>query len=159
MEADNADAFNILGIMGMPQDFAKANELRLRAGELGSAEGYCNLGYSYDNGRCVEVDKKKATYFYELAAMKGSVSARHNLGCLEWNAGNEHRAMKHFILARAGDKNSLDKVKDGFMHGLITKDEYANTLRANQSRQDEVKSDARDKAEEYYQAEDRHLAV
>ena len=39
-----------------------------------------------------------------------------------------------------------DKVKEGFMDGMVTKDEYANTLRAYQSRQDEMKSDDRDKA-------------
>ena len=166
VEADNADALDILaddyerGIMGMPQDFAKANELRLRAGELGCHEAYLNLASSYYNGRGVEVDKKKAKHFYELAAMKGSVSARHNLGCLEWNAGNEHRAMKHYILsAKAGFNKSLDAVKGGFMKGIITKDEYTNTLHAYQQRHDEMKSDDRDKAEEYYQAEDRHLAV
>ena len=159
MDAGNAYAFYKLagiysyadGEMGMPQDFAKAHELFLRAGELGCAEGYYNLGHSYDYGMGVEVDKKKATYFYELAAMNGSVNARHNLGCLEWNdsrAGNYYRACKHFILsARAGDKESLDSVKDGFMNRYVTKDEYANTLRAYQQRHDEMKSEDRDKAD------------
>ena len=41
-----------------------------------------------------------------------------------------------------------DAVKDGFMKGYVTKDEYANTLRAYQKIQDEMKSDQRDKAEE-----------
>ena len=32
---------------------------------------------------------------------------------------------KHFIIAaNAGYKKSLDKVKGGYMHGLVTKDEY-----------------------------------
>ena len=58
--------------------------------------------------------------------------------------------MKHFILsARAGKKDSLDKVKTGFMHGIVTKDEYANTLRAYQKIQDDMKSDDRDKAAIY----------
>ena len=153
MEANNAGAFNKLagyyedGEMGMPQDFAKANELYLRGGELGYYEAYYNLGHFYDNGRGVEVDKKKATHYYELAAMNGDAHARHNLGCEEYEAGNYHRAYKHFILsARAGFKDSLDNVKIGYMNGIVTKDEYANTLRAYQSRQDEMKSDDRDKA-------------
>ena len=58
--------------------------------------------------------------------------------------------MKHFILAaRAGHKDSLEMVKRGFRMGIITKDEYANTLRANQNIQDEMKNDTRDKAEAY----------
>ena len=151
MDANNAygflnfAGFYFRGIMGLPQDFAKANELYLRAGELGCAEGYFNLGNSYRNGNGVEVDKKKAKHYYELAAMNGNVLARHNLGCMEGEAGNITRAMKHFILsARAGDKESLDNVKEGYMDDIVTKDEYANALRAYQKIQDETKSDDRD---------------
>ena len=72
---------------------------------------------------------------------------RHNLGCLENEAGNHHRSVKHFILAtRAGDKDSLDNVKDWYMNGIITKDEYENSLRSYQRAHDETKSDMRDKA-------------
>ena len=155
MEVNNADAFYLLGgyygrgIMGMPRDFAKANELWFKAGELGCAKGYCSLGLAYIHGYGVEVDKEKACHFYELGAMSGDVDARHNLGCMEGRAGNHNRAMKHFILsARAGDKDSLNRVKQGFMRGHVTKDEYANTLRVYQKIQDEMKSDARDKARE-----------
>ena len=140
------------GEMGMPQDLTKANELYLRGGELGCADAYYNLGDSYYNGEGVEVDKKKAKHFYELAAMNGDVHARHNLGCMEVEVGNYRRAMKHFILAaKAGNKKSLGNVKDGYMNGIVTKDEYANTLRAYQKRHDEMKSDDRDKAEVLYQ--------
>ena len=77
-----------------------------------------------------------------------AIEARHDLGCLEGKAGNHHRAMKHFFLAaRAGEKRSLDIIKAMFMHGIITKDEYANTLRAYHERQKEMKSEMRDKAE------------
>ena len=154
-----ADAFNALAGFyvneghGMPQDWAKTNELFLRAGELGCSEGYFNLGNSYRTGRGVEMDKKKATHYYELGAVNGNLSARHNLGCMELDAGNYHRAMQHFILAaKAGYKESLDQVKNGFMEGVITKDEYASTMRAYQQRHDEMKSVGRDKAEELRQA-------
>ena len=113
---------------------------------------YHNLGNSYNNGRGVEVDKKKAKYYCELSAMNWDVSARHNLGIEEAKAGNIARAMRHFILsAKAGFKDSLDIVKKGVMKGVITKDEYANILRAYQSRQDEMKSEGRDKAEVWRQ--------
>jgi TPR repeat protein len=136
------------GIMGMPQDWAKANELYLKAGELGCVEAYFNLGSSYYNGDGVEIDKERAMHYFELAAMNGSVHARYNLGVIEGQAGNPQRACKHFILAaRAGYEEALDAVKEGFRSGIITKDEYANTLRAYQKSQDEMKSEARDKAE------------
>ena len=106
----------------MPQDFAKANEFYLRAGELGCTDAYCNLGNSYYHGRDVDVDKKKAKHYWELAAMNGDVKARYILRCMEGKAGNIDRAYKHFILsARAGCKEFLDAVKKGFMTGYVTK--------------------------------------
>ena len=63
--------------------------------------------------------------------------------------------MKHFqIAARAGYQPSLDLVKEGYMRGHITKEEYANTLREYQTSQDEMKSKARDKAAVYFNAMD-----
>ena len=89
---------------------------------------------------------KKAKHYYELAAMMGDKDARHNLGVEDYNAGNYQRAMKHFIIAaNTGYKRSLDAVKQGFTKGTVTKDEYANTLRAYQKIK-EMKSDERDKA-------------
>ena len=109
---------------------------------------YYNLGQSYRDGSGgLEVDEKKATYYYELAAMGGSAQARNNLGCLEEDGGNVDRAMKHWkIAARAGHEDSLDAVKKGFQYGLVTKDEYASTLRAHHERQKETKSEERDEA-------------
>jgi len=153
MEKGNANAFNHLagfyaqGINGMPQDYQKANELFLKAGELGYAEAYFNLGLSYQNGDAVEVDMKKAKHYFELAAMGGNVKARTNLGFTEGQAGNHHRAYKHLLIgARAGDDLSLENVKRGYKYGLVTKDEYADTLRVYLERQKEMKSDERDKA-------------
>ena len=162
MEKGNAMAYYQIagyyadGTNGMPQDMAKANELLLKAGELGCAEAYSRLGYSYDTGAGVERNEEKAKYYYEIAAMKGDVMARHNLGVLEGNAGNEQRAYKHMIIAaRAGDPSSLDKVKAGYMNGLVTKDEYANTLRSYQKRTEEMKSDTRDQATAFYELPSR----
>ena len=122
----------------------------LKAGELGCAEAYFNLGIVYGNGMGVEIDEEKAKHYWELAAMNGNVKARHNLGALEGRAGNSQRATKHFILAaRAGLDEALDAVKLRFMNGrIVTKDEYANTLRAYQKSKDEMKSEERDKVED-----------
>ena len=53
----------------------------------------------YYFGGGVESDMKKAKHYYELAAMIGHVTSRNTLGALEGLTGNDHRAMKHFILA------------------------------------------------------------
>ena len=158
VDKGNAEAFSALaglyadGVRGIPQDHQKAIELYLKAGELGCATAYFNLGQAYNEGRRgLEVDDKKAKYYWELAAMGGNLMARHNLGAAEADADNVGRAMKHFILAaRAGYEASLDIVKMGFTDGFVTKGEYANTLRAFQKRQNEMKSDERDKAVIYY---------
>jgi len=155
MNNGNGEAFNTLGIayskeaLGLSRDYSKANELYLKGGELGCSTAYFNLGNNYRDGSGVEVDEKMAKHYHELATIGGSVHARHNLACIEWNVGNYDRGMRHFLLAaRAGYELSLDSVKVGFKCGLITKDEYANTLRAYQKIHDEMKSDARVKVVE-----------
>jgi len=156
MDNGNAEAFHILagayanGTMGIPQNWAKANELLLKAGELGCARGYFHLGSSYNSGRGVEVNKKISKYYWELAAMNGHVKARHNLGVIEIEAVNVDRAFKHYtIAARAGHEGSMEGVKQGFMYGDVTKDVYEDILHAYQKSLDEMKSDERDKAEEF----------
>ena len=137
MEKGNGHAFYMFagcyaqGSMGMPKDWPKSNELLLKAGELGCTDAYTMLGSSYYNGDGVEIDKKKAMHYYELAAMNGNVKARYSLGFYEEQAGNYQRAIKHFILAaKVGHKGSLDMVTKGFRNGHITKDDYESTLRA-----------------------------
>ena len=153
MNKGNGKAFNMRagdyahGICGMPQDYQKAIELFLKAGELGCIEGYYNLGQAFRMGLGVEVDMKKSKHYFELAAIGGYADARHYLGDMEGRAGNYIRSFKHFILAaKAGDEKSLDAVKIFFTDGVITKDGYEKTLRAYQKIQDGRKSDERDKA-------------
>ena len=131
-----------------PRDMTKAIELYVKSGELGCVEAYEDLGTIYTLGRGgVTINKKKAQYYLELAAMKGNVGARHNLGYWEIQAGNHDRAMKHYMIAaKAGLDISLESLKDGFKMGYITKDEFADILRAHQKSTDEMKSDQRDKA-------------
>ena len=81
-EGDDASALNILGCSyyygrkGLLQDCNKGIELLLRAGELGNARAYGNIGYAYDNGQGVGGNTKKANHYYELGAMRGDVNAR-----------------------------------------------------------------------------------
>jgi len=103
----NIGSYYARGLHGYTQDYTKALELFHRAGELGYAEAYTNIGYAYDNGNGVEVDKKKAYHYYELAAMGGCVAARHNLGSMAKNAGNMNRALKHYMIALGVDRMNL----------------------------------------------------
>jgi len=136
------------GLKGFPQDYNKALELWHRAGELGHAEAYTNIGYAYKMGHGVEVDEKKAIYYYELAAMKGEVEARYNLGIVEEeeDAGMD-RAIKHYTIAvRGGSSDSLDTIKRLYAKGIATKEDYTTALRLYQAYLGEIKSAQRDKA-------------
>ena len=133
------------GEFGLPRNYAKALKLWHRAGELGRASAYCGIGNLYNNGGGVERDKKKATHYYELAAMGGDVDARHNLGNIEVLKGNHHRAIKHYMIG-ARDGDSLNSIKRLYLMGYATKDNYEKALRSYQAYLDEIKSDQRDEA-------------
>ncbi|KAL7524603.1 hypothetical protein ACHAWF_001013 [Thalassiosira exigua] len=123
----------------------------LERGSLDSSEAYYSLGNLYCLGRGVERDRKKAIKYWELAAMCGYVKARVCLAIMEGESGNHQRAYRNFfILARAGDEECLKEVKEGFMMGIVTKDEYADALRGYQKSRDETKSEMRDEAVRYH---------
>ena len=139
------------GGKGLRQDHNKAMELYLRAGELGYAAAYFNLGNAYRNGDGVERDAKKAKYYYELAAMGGDTMARHNLGCVEGKSGNVNRALKHFMItAAAGHDKSLKQIREGYLAGYVTKVDFERALRAHKESKDEMRSEQREAAAKYY---------
>ena len=160
MEHNDAEAicamagFYDSGNYGVPQSTAKALELWHRAGELGSATSYNNIAVCYHSGRGVARDKKKAVYYWELAAMRGCPTSRNNLGSLELNkrrnegrTGNVKKALMHYMIAaRDGDTLSLKNIKNMYIDGYATKDDYAKALRGYQAFVDEIRSDQRDEA-------------
>ena len=153
VELDDAEAIFTLGCNysdgddDFPQDYDKAFELFVRAGELGYAVAYCDVGYAYSNGEGVEIDKKKAKHYYELAAIGGNMNARHNLGLYEEDEGNMMRALKHYMIAAGcGHTNSLKQIQELYTNGHATKDDFAKALRAYQAYLAEIQSNQRDKA-------------
>jgi len=135
------------GLHGLSKDYTKALEFYHRAAELSHADAYCNIGYAYDNGLGVKVDKKKARKYYELAAMEGDAQARHNLGIDEAQAGNLDRAIKHWMIAVSiGDSESLNCIKNFYSFGKATKEDYMKALQSYQTYLGEIKSKQRDEA-------------
>ena len=133
-----------------PQDYTKALECWHRAVELGLSEAYNNIGVAYYNGQGVEVDKKKAIHYYELAAMAGCVMSRFNLGVEEVYAGNKERTLKHFMIAvRGGCYNSLNMIKKMYSNEYATKEDYIKALQLYQEYLGDIKSAQRDKAAAY----------
>ena len=85
--------------------------------------GAHNVAVSHNNGKGVERNKKRAKYFYELAAMGGDVDARYRLGLLEECSGKMNRAMKHWMIAAgAGHDKSLEEAQLLHLNGHATKD-------------------------------------
>ena len=156
MEANDAIAIYSLacdyrdGTCGYPQDPTKALELWHRAAELGYSEAYVCIGYLYHYSIGVEVDKKKAKHYYELAAMGGNVPARHNLGAYEENEGNTDRAVRHYMIAVGGGyKESLQTIQQLYSNGHVSKDDYTTALKLYQEYLGEIKSPQRDEAAAY----------
>ena len=144
----NLGCYYSRGELGLQQDRKKAFALWLRAGELGHAAAYYNIGTDYYNGEeGAERDVKKAKYYHELAAMGGYVNARYNLGCMEEEAGNMSRAVKHWMIAAgAGDDDSLSNIRGCFMSGHASKDDFEKALRAHKESNDEMRSNQREAA-------------
>ena len=135
------------GSLGLPRNYAKALELYNWAGELGCADAYNNIGNAYYHGRGVERDERKADHYYELAAMQGSVYARHNIGIFEASAGNWDRAIKHYMIAAGGGlNNSVKNIQQLYRDGHATKEDYTKALLAYQKYLEEIRSDQRDKS-------------
>jgi len=135
------------GTNGHSQSHTKALKLWHRAGELGCAAAYTNIGSAYYNGEGVEVDKKKAIHYFELGAMKGSTNARYNLGLDEEETGNFDRAVTHHMIAvRCGDNDSLKEIQDLYTNGHATKDDYLKALQSYQEYLGEIQSKQRDEA-------------
>jgi len=122
-----------------------------KAAELGDQEAHYQLSVMYRKGRGVEKDKEKEICHLEKAAIGGHPNARHNLGCVEGNNGNNEKAVKHFIIAaNLGDEGSMKELWKHYSKGNITKEDLDTTLRTHQAALDEMKSPEREVAEIFF---------
>ena len=158
-QKDDCHAYNFMGTAylyakcGCDADSVRASELFLKAGKLGSSDGYCNLGNLYtghegeDGTSGVEPDNKKAQYYYELAAIKGHSHARYFVGEMEVENGNVKRGYQHYLIAaKSGYDVALNLLKKGYKEGHVTKDEYAEAIRSHRISVDLMKSPEREEA-------------
>ena len=117
------------GKCGLPQEPERAFQLCLRASELGNTKAYNNLGLFYKEGVVVPKDMAKAKGYYEMAAKKGNIEARYNLGMGEMEKENYQTAGKHLLIsAAAGDALSLVEIADCYKYRHVTKKEYITAL-------------------------------
>ena len=135
------------GELGLQKDMRKGVQIWEEAADLGSIDALFDLGNAYRCGNGVQEDKAKAVEFFTKVAMQGHVHARHNLGCYETEIGNFDRAARHFLIsAKMGDEHSLEMIKEVFMAGFATREQYAEALKGCQDAVEETKSQDRDEA-------------
>ena len=138
-------------------------ELAHRAVDLGSVEACADFGNWYDDGNMgLEQDKAKARLYYELAAKRGDLIARHNLGCFENNKRvesmlipterrrHELLAVAHWrISAAAGSKVSMEMLSKYLDFDIISKAKYEEIERAHNEACEEMQSEARERFIEF----------
>jgi tetratricopeptide (TPR) repeat protein len=131
-------------------DYGKALEYYTKAVELGDIEAHYQLAFAYRVGRGVDKDEKRVVYHCEQAAIGGHTSTRGLLATYEKEIGRFDRAAKHLIInANLGCEISVKLMKDFFVQGIVSKEEYAAALRANQAAVNETKSAEREKADAF----------
>ncbi len=136
-------------------DYGKALEYWTKAAELGDVKAHCCLGILYYKGVGVEKDEEKAVYHWEQAAIGGHPPARGCLALHEEENGMFERASKHYVIAaNLGCDLSLKHIKDLFVEGIVSKEDYAAALGGYQAAVDATKSAERDEAEAFYKARD-----
>jgi len=129
-------------------DYEGACKFWSKAVELGDVEAHYHLALMHHNGQGVEKDKRKEIYHLEQAAIGGHYNARYNLGVIEWQNGRYERAAKHYIIAaKLGEGKSVGNLRKMYQEGLVSKEEFAATLRAYQAAADAMKSPHRAEAD------------
>jgi hypothetical protein len=86
--------------------------------ELGSVDATVRLGFLYENGSGVKLDKKKAEELYRAAADRGDAVAQRNLGVLLDDEQKHEEAFRYYALAAdqgftSGEHNLGCCYKDG----------------------------------------------
>ena len=149
IEANDPAAIREVGLMRNKEGNCKnAFEYWTKAAELGDVVSHYQLSRSYRDGEGVEKDKKKEVHHAEQAAICGHPEARNDLGIIEYKNGRHERAVKHWMIAaKLGLDESLANLKQYIEHGMVSKEDFAATLRAHQAAVHATKSPHRAVAE------------
>lgn len=133
---------------GVPVDGKKALELYHIAAREDCIEACELLGSVYCNGSSfgdivIRKDKGKAMRLFIRGARLGDIKCLYSIGLLRFMDRKIDYFQYFLKAASAGYQEALDMVKAGYIAKIITKDEYANTLRSFQAVHDEINSEAR----------------
>eukprot|EP00984_Skeletonema_dohrnii_P001621 scaffold514_cov150-Skeletonema_dohrnii-CCMP3373.AAC.1 len=94
--------------------------------------------------------KRCDTGDFEEAAIAGHPQARCNLSGYGWGNERFDRAVKHLIItANLGYDGSIQRLKESYKEGKVSKEDLAGALRAHYAAIDATKSPQRGAAEKY----------
>ena len=150
--ANDPVALNQLGFKHQRNgDYDDAIKYWTRGTELGDVEAHYNLSLMYEKGEGVEKDEKKRVYHLEEAAIGGHPDARFIFALYEESKGEIERAVKHFIIAaNLGDDESIQKLKQYYKNGNVSKEDFAAALRTHYAAVNETKSPQREAATKFF---------
>ena len=142
------------GQHGQAEDKMKALDHFIRAIELGSPESPSEIASLYREGTLTSQNMERSALFTKVAAIRGNVEGRHNIGAIEYDErGNHELGIRHWkITAEGGSQPSLNALKaiynaDGEVPGkkFISKEDLDNVYRSCHEAQAEVSSEKRKK--------------
>ena len=150
VKANDPAAICMMGFIRSDEgDYQGAFDYWTKAAELGDdTDAHYQLACLYHEGKGVEKDTNKKVYHLEQASIGGHLDARFNLGVIEQLKGRRERAIKHWIIsAKLGHDRAVEALKIRFREGSISKDVFAEALRAHKAAVDATKSPQREVAE------------
>mmetsp|Transcript_36280 Transcript_36280/g.61860 ORF Transcript_36280/g.61860 Transcript_36280/m.61860 type:complete len:298 (-) Transcript_36280:117-1010(-) len=144
------------GSFDLGKDQGKAIRLWKKSGQMDSDYGrsYYNIASSYLRTK-IRGNVNRIIYYFEKAAIKGSVNARVNVGRIERDAGNMDRATRHFKLAaEAGHEEAMNIIWKGYRAGDmdITRDDFNTLLRRHHDNLSTMTNSYRDKGRAIFEA-------
>jgi TPR repeat protein len=124
VENDVPEAISFLGeayacgYYGLVKSDKKAAKIYRRAVELGDVNAMTQLGFVYETGSGVKLDKEKAGRLYRMAADRGDAFAQSNLGAVLHSEKKFDEALPYFALAAdqgytGGETNLACCYRDG----------------------------------------------
>ena len=141
-------AYYRTGKHGLPQNLKKAEELFTKAYDLGNPDAAWHLYLLYHNYYPNQNEKEKK--YLVRGEMIGNMECTSVLAKLACDSGNgEECARLCMKAALLGEDTS--NLLQCYRHNLLSKDDLATTLRANQALKDEVTTKRRDFAKRYEQ--------
>ena len=134
------------GELGLPVDEAKCIDLFRQSADLGFPDAYYQLGFFHCHGAMgLDQNDDETLKYWEKAAACGSLSARHNLGCVEETNGDFVAAMRHWrFSASSGARTTINALFGFFALGRLHHSDLTKSLQAFYLARAEMKSEGRD---------------